>query len=156
MGTVSHKIVEVSVKTIQDFNKGLLEKHWEELASNKELIKLNPDWDKYYTFEKLGVIKSLAVFVEDKMVGYSCVILQPHLHYSDDLYAFVDVVYVDPEYRMSGVGLKLLNAIENQAKEAGASIIIHHVKTNHMTLGNILETLGYKQFEINYSKKLKE
>ena len=40
--------------SVVDDAKVLLESHWEEVALNKDKIKINPDWDAYYALQEQG------------------------------------------------------------------------------------------------------
>ena len=135
--------------------KELLEKHWDELANYKDVIELNPDIEKYKKLQELGYVKTVSAYVDGEMVGYSGVILSPLLHYKSDIDAFVDVIYVNPDFRNTTIGIQLINKTEELAKECGASVITHHVKPDHPTLAVLLKRKKYKLAEYKYSKLLK-
>jgi hypothetical protein len=42
---------------VEDDIKYLIELHWDEIALNKDNIKLNPDWDAYSNLEQQGKLK---------------------------------------------------------------------------------------------------
>jgi GNAT superfamily N-acetyltransferase len=64
--------------------------------------------------------------------------------------------YVEPIYRRHSV--KLLNALEEQAKAMGAQAVLMsmmiHEKTEHME--RFYQMHGYKKFEIQYKKEVSE
>lgn len=130
----------------------LLHKHWEELALNKEHIKLKTDKQKSKQLQDAGVLFPIVVYDGNKIVGYSVVIIQPHLHYCEDSFAYVDVIYVDPEYRNSTIGARLLLRTEELAKDKGASVILHHAKPYVPMIIKPLEKLGYSLYEQIYGK----
>lgn len=132
----------------------LCELHWEEIANNKEAIKLAPNVEQYTTMQNAGILNNLVIYDDEKIVGYSVLLIAPHLHYMNDKYAYVDVLYLNPEYRKSKLGILLVNETEKFAKEQGAKIIQHHVKPHHQTLGKIIERKGYKVAETIYAKLL--
>ena len=136
--------------------KELLKEHWEELALNKDKVFLKPDAVKYKALQDAGVIHNIVVYKENKVVGYSVLIVQPHLHYADDLFAYVDVVYVDKKHRQSSVGAKLLIATEKLAKDLKATVITHHAKPYVPMIIKPLEKLGYTLYEQIYGKYLGE
>jgi len=47
------KYQQESLSTCKSDAIPLLEKHWEEIALNKDKIKLNPDWDAYANLEDM-------------------------------------------------------------------------------------------------------
>lgn len=147
---------DVPMEIFLDQAKDILYKHWKELAVNQDTVFLSPDKEKYCKLQEVGVIKNIVVYHEEKIVGYSIILIQPALHYSNDLFAHVDVIYVDKEYRSSSVGARLLLATETLAKDNGASVILHHAKPNVPMIIKPLEKLNYKLYEFIYGKYLGE
>lgn len=132
----------------------LLYKHWQELANNKDSIKLSTDRIKYQQLQDAGILKNIVVYKDNKIIGYSVLLIQPHLHYSNNVYAYVDVIYVDKEYRVTSVGAKLLILTEKLAKEEGADVILHHAKPHVAMIVSPLKKLGYTVYEEIYGKKV--
>lgn len=131
----------------------LLEEHWNESAKNKHLMILKPDIEKYKLFEQLGAIITLFAYVEDKIVGYSCNIIQPHMHYSDLICAYNDVLFVAKEYRNSPLGIRLIKETEKAVKAKGVKLLLWHAKEN-TTLAKILPKMGCNLQELIYSKEI--
>lgn len=143
-------------KLFKEGGKDLIKLHWEELALNKDKVPLAVDYDKYNQLQKVGVIKTIGAYKENKLVGYSVLIVQPSLHYSTTIFAQVDVIYVHPDERNSNVGAKLLIATEKVAKEFGASVILHHAKPYVPMIIKPLEKLNYELYEHIYGKYIGE
>ncbi len=95
---------------------GLITEHWEELALNKDKIRLCPDVVKYKQLQDLNILHNVVVYKDDEIVGYSVLLVQPHLHYANDVHASVDVIYVSKNHRQSSVGARLLVTTEDYAK----------------------------------------
>ena len=70
--------------------------HREELATDKELMEVKPDVDRYEALVNQNKLFSLALYRGDKLVGYSINILSPSLHYSDVVFFQNDLLYLDP------------------------------------------------------------
>jgi len=131
----------------------LLDKHWEEIALNKDSIKLNPDWEAYYAIERVGNLGIYTCRKEDtnELVGYFVVIAHQHLHYKDHVFAENDIIYLHPELRNAGVGFKLIEFAENDLKELGVSAL--HINTKvHQPFDKLLEQMGYNNIERVYGK----
>jgi len=94
----------------------LLEKHWEEVALNKEKIKLNPDWDAYANLEDAGILKIFTARDDRKLVGYFVVFVKSHIHYKDHLFCYNDVIFVDEEYRKGFTSTRLIKVSLNVFK----------------------------------------
>ena len=77
----------------------LLTRHWDESVVDKAVMILNPDYDKYDRLEELGILISLAAYYNGLLVGYSVNFLQKHIHYSDLLCGYNDLIYIDEEHR---------------------------------------------------------
>lgn len=130
--------------------KTLFEKHWEEVALNKNKIKLNPDYDKYLAMEELGMISLITVRNNNEIVGYSIDILSPHLHYKDHIFALNDVIFLSPEYRAGRTALKLLLHVQEHLKSLGTSVHVLHMKTAHKFTG-LAKMAGYNNSEETWS-----
>lgn len=140
--------------TVVEDAKPLLEKHWEEIAVNKGVIKLNPDWDAYYDLEQNGLLKIFTAREDTKLIGYFVVIVRKHIHYKDHLFAANDIIYLSPEYRKGMIGAKLIKFAEKCLKEDGVSVLLINTKT-HKPFDNLLSWLGFKHVESIYSKLLR-
>ena len=79
--------------------KELLNMHYEEIALNKDFIKLNPNIEQYEDAEKQGILKIFTARDEGKIVGYFAVLVNRSLHYQDHLYAHNDVIFLHPDHR---------------------------------------------------------
>ena len=134
----------------------LLQTHWEELALNKDKVFLKPNEDKYKQLQDLGILHNIVVYKEEQIVAYSVLVIQPNLHYSESIFAQVDVVYVDPDYRHSTIGARLLVATEKFAKDLGTHVILHHAKPYVPMIIRPLEKLGYSLYEFIYGKYIGE
>lgn len=142
-----------SVVAFERDARELLVQHWEEIALNKEVIKLNPDWPAYYRLEELGMLKIFTVRSDEKLIGYFVVICRSHLHYADHMFAFNDVLYLDKQYRKGLTGPKLMKFAEKCLKEDGISVMVINTK-RHKPFDSLLVWLGYKHIENIYSKLL--
>lgn len=137
--------------SVVDDTKPLLEEHWEEVALNKDKIKINPDWDAYYTLEGQGNLKIFTARSEGVLVGYFVVLVSPHIHYKDHLFAKNDLIYLSPEYRKGFTGVKLIKFAEKCLKEDGVSVMVVNTK-NHKPFHKIMEFLKFSPAETLYSK----
>lgn len=131
----------------------LLEKHWEEVALNKEKIKLNPDWDAYANLEDAGILKIFTARDDRKLVGYFVVFVKSHIHYKDHLFCYNDVIFVDEEYRKGFTSTRLIKFAEKCLKADGVEVMIVNTK-RHKPFDSLLVWLGYKHIENLYSKVL--
>lgn len=140
--------------TVEEEIKPLLEKHWHEIAVNKENIKLNPDWHTYHLLEDANVLKIFTARNEGVLVGYFVVLVKHNIHYKDHLFATNDVLFLSEDFRKGRTGVDLLKFAENCLKEDGVSVLTINTKC-HKPFDRLLDWLGYTQIERVYSKYLR-
>lgn len=138
-----------------DEMKVLYQDHWEEIAGDKDIIKLNPNYEAYLQMDKVGVLHLVTVRDEDLLVGYHLSFISPHLHYVDSLTAFTDIFFLKKEYRKGRVGINLFKYMEHSLRAKGVQKIYMGTKLKH-DIGRILEHLNYIPIERLYTKILKE
>jgi len=132
----------------------LLEKHWEEIAINKDHIKLNPDWDAYADLEASGNLKIFTARNDGALVGYFVVFVRKHIHYKDHLFAHNDILFLSEPYRKGYTGIKLIKFAEECLKADGVSVLTINTKT-HRPFDGVLQRLGFNHVENIYSKLLR-
>lgn len=139
----------------------LFEDHWDEVALNKRVMKLNPHWKRYYALEEQGALLVLGLFAKltkprlETMVGYSVSFITEHMHYADLRYAQNDVLFVAKPWRNGRLGVRLILATEVAARERGAQLMLWHAKDREdLTLKDLLPCMGYGVQDIIYSKEL--
>lgn len=130
----------------------LIKLHWEEVALNKEAIKLNPDWSRYEELEQQGIVKCFTAREGGKLVGYFAVIVQRSLHYQDHIFANNDVLFLHPSHRKGLTGMKLIRFAEKCLKDDGVSLLTINTKT-HLPFDALLKRMGYIHIENIYSKR---
>ena len=130
-----------SLVTTKEDARPLLEKHWEEIALNKDTIKLNPDWDAYADLEDVGILKIFTARSDGNLIGYFVVFVRSHIHYKDNLFAYNDILYLDKDYRKGFTGAKLMKFAEKCLKEDGVSVLVVNTK-RHKPFDVLLSWLG--------------
>ncbi len=142
---------EETVEEIIPDIKPLLEDHWEEVAINQDKIKLNPDFEAYKALGSSGKAKFYSARVDGELVGYFVVIVNKHIHYSDHIFAYNDVIYIKDELRDSGVGKRLIQFAEDMLKQDGVSVLVINTKV-HQPFDGLMRHIGYTLAERVYSK----
>mgnify|MGYP003345974306 FL=1 len=61
--------------------KELIKLHYEEIAVNKDVIPLDPDWDNYKNLCDKNILMIITARDEGRLVGYSIFFITNHLHY---------------------------------------------------------------------------
>ena len=143
------------IKDIVEEMKPLLEKHYEEVHLFPDKIPFNPDYDKYFELEKMGLTHTLTVRHDKKLVGYIVAFLYPNLHYKDHMYAINDVIYLDEKYRHTDVAEEMLRYAESYYKGLGASVMTFHMKVG-IPFKSLCDKVGLEHGENLYLKFIGE
>lgn len=149
MITYQQEFLENCEKDFRD----LIELHWEEIALNKDKIKLNPDWDAYWGLEQGGHLKIFTARDDGKLVGYFVVIVSRHIHYKDHLFADNDIIYLHKDYRKGFTGIRLIKFVEKCLKEDGISVLKINTKV-HQPFDKLMLFLKFGLVERVYTKYL--
>lgn len=129
----------------------LIRLHWEEIAVNKDKIKLNPDWDAYHALEQNQRLKIFTARSEEELVGYFVVITGSNLHYKDHVFAVNDILYLKKEHRKGRTGIKLIKFAEKYLRDDGVSVLNINTKV-HKPFDVLMEYMGFGLVERVYSK----
>lgn len=149
-------IVTYAVEHLRDMQselETLLPHHWEEIARDKETIKLDPDWPSYHLLERVGQFHAIVCRCEGKMVGYLVSFIRPHLHYRKSLTAITDLYFILPEFRKGRIGIQLFKETEKTWKARGVQKAFIGTKVAK-DMGRILKRLGWTHIEDLYAKVL--
>jgi len=132
----------------------LLEQHWQEIALNKDIIKMNPDWEAYARLDAVNSLRIYTARKDDQLMGYFVVLVSKSLHYRDHLFANNDVIFLSKSARKGLTGVKLIKyAIESLAAEGITKL---HINTKaYRPFDVILERLKFEAIERVYSLVLR-
>lgn len=136
----------------------LLLRHWREVAISHEIAALDPDWDRYLGFERMGVFKIATVRDGPKLVGYATWMVLPHIHYSKTLWAHNDVMWLDPAYRFGVTGIRLLRFCLDGLRAVGVKMVhataMDHFERERGGLGKVFQFLGFQRIQSVYAISL--
>lgn len=151
-------IRECSVECVERATE-LVRAHYDEIARNKGVMVLDPDWTAYRAMQEAGKLAVLGAWSGDELVGYSILIITPHLHYRGLLMVHNDVLYVRPDHRGSRAGLALIRGSERLAAQAKARtgfakcMLSWHAKPD-TALNELMPRLGYSVQDIIYTREV--
>lgn len=132
----------------------LIKQHYDDIALNKDIIKLNPDWEGYARLDNINALRVYTARKDGELVGYFVVIVSKSLHYRDHLFANNDIIFLAKSARKGLTGVKLIKyAIESLAAEGITKL---HINTKaHQPFDAILERLNFEEIERVYSLVLR-
>lgn len=142
-----------NVDDVIDEIKPLLERHWQEIALNKDKISFDPDYQQYFNLEKLGMLQVCTARDDDKLIGYTVDFILKHAHYQQNKFAMNDILFIAPEYRKGTIAFKLLSKAKEGLKERGVDVHNLHMKVDH-PFEALAERLDYTKIEYIYSSYL--
>lgn len=148
-----YEIIEQTVDQMRASAEALFVEHWDEIALNKTLMALKPDYSRYYAMEQQDALIILGAFQDGELVGYSVNFVINHLHYADLRIASNDLLFVHPAHRKGRLGLHLIKRTEEAAQRRGAQMMLWHAKPN-TALNEIMPRLGYGVQDVIYSRGL--
>lgn len=135
--------------------KPLLEMHWQEIATYRDHIPLDPDYARYQAAEAAGNLLILTARHRGVLVGYSIFFMLAHPHYKSTLFAMNDIIFLHPDLRGGMLGPRLIKASEEEVRSRGAMKISWHIKPSH-DFSPLLKRMGYALDEINMAKILED
>jgi N-acetylglutamate synthase-like GNAT family acetyltransferase len=125
--------------------------HWEEVYFDKDIIKFNPDYDKFKLLSESDILHTVTVRENGEVIGYHISLIYPHIHSKSSLTCFTDMFFVRKDKRKGLIGIKLLKFVEQSLKGKGIQKIYMGSKS-HIDISIILERLGYTYIEKLYTK----
>lgn len=129
----------------------ILPLHWQELALDKDVIPLDPEYSVYDARDERGEVLVSTVRNDGILIGYFIGFVSPGLHYRTCLTMVMDILYVHPNHRGGGAGLMLLRCAEAEAERRGVQRIFLGTKI-HLDISAIFVRLNYRPVEHYYSK----
>lgn len=120
----------------------MLAAHFEEVAHDKDVAPLAPDWERYAEMENAGGFIAYGMYRSEDLIGYTAWFANRSLHNAGQIFALNDVVYLKPAYR--GVeGLRLILATEHMLSAFGITKIIYHTKADaFLSIGDDNDSLS--------------
>lgn len=131
--------------------RALLPSHYEEIATDKDVIPLDMHDESYREMEAKGELHVVTVRLDGKIVGYHCTIVRPHLHYRSTLCGFTDVYFLLPEYRRGRIGMGMFDHVEKTLKQRGVVKLFTGTKL-HLDVSSLFERMGWTKTEHLFTK----
>lgn len=129
----------------------LAQGHWQETEAHLSDTPPKLSRETYEALDERGSLIAIGAFDGERIVGYAVAFICEHAHYGT-LYAAHDSLYIAPEYRVGRTGIKMMRAVEEEAKARGATFIAWHAKPQS-TFHQLLQRLGYAEEEVVYQRR---
>lgn len=90
---------------------------------------------------------------QNKLIGFATSSIRNVVRYPKPI-AELDELFVHPEYRKHGMGRKLMEIIEEKAKEQNCYLMYIESHYDHKAAHHFYESLGYKNYGYHFVKTL--
>jgi len=149
-------MIKVQIEKFADFMEEfdqLCKQHWHEVARNREIIPLSPDYNQYLKLDEMGMLCCSTARDKGKLIGYCINIITPHMHYSKTIFALNDLLFVTRSKRGFFVGTELLKKAIDEMKKRNVKVFHMHAKIAH-DIKPIMKRLDFIGIETIYEKVL--
>lgn len=110
--------------------------------------RLEISWETYESLEAVGGCRAFGAFLRGALVGFSVVVVSQSLRRAG-MEAAAESLFLAPEHRRGGPGLRLLQAARDAALEAGAPGLIVTAPVGSQ-LERLASAAGYDIVSKNY------
>jgi hypothetical protein len=131
----------------------LWQQHYDEIAEDKDLVPLDPDWDKYDALANLGKLVIVTARRERELVGYVFSVVDTHLHYKSTLFSMSDIYWLDRAHRGGRTALRLFQAAERVLAGRGVVKMLSNTKLAH-DQGRLFGAMGWREAERLFVKTI--
>lgn len=136
----------------------LFQRHYDEIALDRDIIPLDPDWNYYAAVEQNGLLHILTARAASnrKLAGYVFNIVGTHNHYKSTLFCNTEMFYLHPHFRKGWQPVKMFLENLRGLETFGVEIAVISFKLNfeNARVGKLLGRLGYESTDIVMRKRL--
>jgi GNAT superfamily N-acetyltransferase len=124
---------------------------WKETIYPDGKEQLNPNFEVYIEAEKNNSLIFISLKKDNKLIGYFLGIKYQYPHSKDEYYVLQDSIFIHPDFRGIGGGVKLIKKLEEECKKEGVSRILLCSRA-HNNITKLFERMDYNLSEVYYSK----
>ena len=138
---------------------GLLElvnRHYDEIARDKDRVPLAIDLEEYIKMEDDGRVKLFTAREDGVLVGYILFYFFCPERYRTTLYVEDSMYWLGPELRKGWNGLKFLSAAKQALPRPCKLQMRVKLSFANGEVGNLMEKIGLKPIEMVYSEFLED
>jgi len=129
--------------------RAIMERNWSETGFQ---FAFNPSADMYQQAVDAGVMFGIVALDGEEPIGYCTMVVSPTMHNPELVMAASDALFVVPE-RRGIVPMRLMQAVEREAKARGACMVCWHARAG-TGLAGMLARRGYVETDIVMAKEI--
>lgn len=131
----------------------LCREHWEEIARNRDIVPLSPDYQRYLKLDSMDMLCCSTAREDGKLIGYCINMVMPHMHYSETIWSINDLLFLTKSKRGSFIGAELLKSAMDDMRKRNVKIFHMHAKIQH-DIKPLMKRLDFTAIETIYEKVL--
>lgn len=135
----------------------LFKKHYAEIAVDRDICPLDPDWDYYAGIDRMGLLRLLTARAPNgKLAGYIFNLIGGHNHYKSTRFAVTEMFYLHPHFRKGWQPVKFFIENIRGLESTGADIAVINFKLHFQDgrVGKLLARLGYEACDLVMRRRL--
>ena len=109
----------------------LVQRQFAEVGVEREAIPLDPDWSRYFEYERAGILHIWGARANGVLVGYVVCFVCPGMHHMSTLHAYADLFWLAPEWRDGSTGWRFLKSVEKPLKALGVKVLRFNTNDTH-------------------------
>lgn len=130
--------------------------HYVEVEWEKDVLSPEIDYNYYLMLDSQGFLRCVTARDDHgKLIGYLICIITHMTHSLSHEIAKSDAFFVVRDFRKAGVGVNLLQTMEDSLLESGIDVLAIGMKTKH-SFDSLLVGQGFEEVERVYAKLLKD
>lgn len=135
----------------------LFERHWQELGPDKDVLPLDPDWDRYFALAASGILHVTTARYGTSLVGYAMNLVAPHLDSRSARQGIIEKYWLDPAYRGGMFPIRFFRENERMLRDLGVVQVGVSVQNGYKDgrVGLIFRRLRYAPVETHWAKVLR-
>jgi hypothetical protein len=147
------EIAEEEWPSVRPVISTLWRQHYDEIAEDKDLVPLDPDWDKYDALADRGNLVIVTARRQRELVGYVFSVVDTHLHYKNTLFSMSDIYWLHPACRGGRTAWRLFGHTERVLAGRGVVKMLSNTKLAH-DQGRLFGALGWREAERLFVKTI--
>lgn len=133
--------------------------HWNEVGAFRDVLRFNPDHERYRNAERAGALRILTAHIHGNLAAYLFLLIIPHPRDKDAILARDDIFYVRPAYRRMRLGVQMIDeAIAYATQHAHIIMLSEKVRRSAargQRGGDYLMRWGFEPQEVVWGRVLR-
>lgn len=128
----------------------LIRRDWEENGVDHESTPLVLDYDRYLNYDLVGILQLVTARANGALIGFVMAYVHPHIDHAETVWAQLTWYWVYPEYRGTGIGQGMVEAMLGYLARGGVKVVeaSEKLRARH----GLFEKLGFAPVDTVYRR----